>query len=212
MELILAEIKEATVFGKLETVVAGIERAISLNISVEEIIQFGLIDAMNIVGERFKNNEIFVPEMLIAARAMKAGLEKLKPMMTGKEVKSLATVVIGTVKGDLHDIGKNLVVTMLEGSGFKVIDIGVDISAEKFVSAVMTHRPQFLGMSALLTTTMPAMKETIDALKENKAHENLKIIIGGAPITQKFSDDIGADAYAENAATAVDKLKEMLNK
>lgn len=208
---LLNEVRDATVSGNVEAVVAGIERALSQDVPVEEIIQASLIEAMNIVGERFKNNEIFVPEMLIAARAMKAGLAILKPLMTGKEIKSLATVVIGTVKGDLHDIGKNLVSTMLEGSGFKVIDIGVDVSADKFVAAVSTHKPQFLAMSALLTTTMAAMKETIDALKRSNLPENLKIIIGGAPVTLKFAESIGAHAYAENAAAAVDKLKEMLN-
>jgi len=211
MVSIMNEIKEATVSGNLEEVIAGIDRAITENVSVEEIIQNGLIDAMAVVGGRFSNNEIFVPEMLIAARAMKGGIEKLRPLMVGKEMKTIATVVIGSVKGDLHDIGKNLVAIMLDGSGFKVIDIGVDISIEKFISAVNIHKPQFLGLSALLTTTMAAMRETVDAFKRDKAHKSLRIIVGGAPVTQNFSDDIGADAYAENAATAVDKLKEMLN-
>lgn len=210
MNQIITKIIEATVAGKLESVVEEVQKAVSASISFECIIQEGLIEAMNIVGARFKNNEIFVPEMLIAARAMRGGLDVLKPLMVGTEIKTIATVVIGTVKGDLHDIGKNLVTTMLEGSGFKVIDIGVDISTEKFIASVNEHKPDFLGLSALLTTTMPAMRDTVLALKENENHKNLKIIIGGAPITQKFSDDIGADAYAENAATAVDMLKEML--
>ena len=165
---------------------------------------------MAVVGEKFKNNEFYVPEMLISARAMKAGLEKLKPLMLGDEVNSLASVVLGTVKGDLHDIGKNLVGIMMEGSGCKVIDLGVDIAPEKFVEAVNIHQPQFLGMSALLTTTMPSMKETIEALEAAGIRSSVKVLIGGAPVTKNFADEIGADDYAENAAEVVDKIKAML--
>jgi 5-methyltetrahydrofolate--homocysteine methyltransferase len=208
----LDEIKGSVVSGKMEETVAGIHVAISEGIAPAKIIQSGLIEAMTVVGEQFKNNEIYVPEMLIAARAMKAGLQILKPLMVGNEAKSLAGVVIGTVKGDLHDIGKNLVGIMMEGAGCKVIDLGVDIAPEKFVEAVTVHNPEFLAMSALLTTTMPMMRETIAALEKSGKRSVVKVLVGGAPISQKFADEIGADGYAGNAADAVDKIKAMVDK
>ena len=207
---VLDQIKESTIAGNMEKTVAAIEQAVSDGMAPGEIIENGLIEAMTVVGEKFKNNEIYVPEMLIAARAMKAGLEKLKPMMVGEEVKSLATVVLGTVKGDLHDIGKNLVGIMMEGAGCTVIDLGVDITPDKFVEAVNTHQPDFIGMSALLTTTMPGMKETIAALEEAGKRGDVKVLVGGAPVTQKFAEEIGADGYAENAAEVVDRIKTLL--
>jgi 5-methyltetrahydrofolate--homocysteine methyltransferase len=207
---ILNEVKEATISGNMEKTVEAVEQAVTDGMAPGDIIQNGLITAMTVVGEKFKNNEFYVPEMLIAARAMKAGLEKLKPLMVGQELETLATVVLGTVKGDLHDIGKNLVAIMMEGAGCRVIDLGVDIPADQFVEAAKTHAPQFLGISALLTTTMPTMKETIDALEAAGCRSRLKILVGGAPVTQKFADEIGADAYAENAAEAVDKIKAMI--
>lgn len=209
---LLEEIKIAVVSGNAEETVAGIHRAISKDIAPGDIIQMGLIEAMAVVGEQFKNSEIYVPEMLIAARAMKAGLQILKPLMVGSDVKSLASVVIGTVKGDLHDIGKNLVGTMMEGAGCQVIDLGVDIAPEKFVEAVDVYKPEFLAMSALLTTTMPMMRETIATLEKNGKRRAVKVLIGGAPISQKFADEIGADGYAGNAAEAVDKIKAMIDK
>ncbi|MBW1698316.1 MAG: corrinoid protein [Deltaproteobacteria bacterium] len=208
---VLDEIKEATIAGNRDKTVEAIDKALTEGISAADIIQKALIEAMSVVGEKFKNNEIYVPEMLIAARAMKSGLEKLKPLMVGEEVKSLATVVLGTVKGDLHDIGKNLVGIMMEGAGMKVIDLGVDIAPEKFAEAVKNENPEFLGMSALLTTTMPAMKETIAVLDNEGIRGNVKVLVGGAPVTQKFADEIGADGYAENAAEVVDKVKAMLS-
>ena len=207
---VLDEIKESTIAGNRDKTVAAIDQAISDGMALGDVIQNGLIAAMSVVGEKFKSNEIYVPEMLIAARAMKAGLAKLKPLMVGDEVTSLATVVIGTVKGDLHDIGKNLVGIMMEGAGCNVIDLGVDITPDKFVEAVSTHQPQFVGMSALLTTTMPAMKDTIAALEEAGTRGSVKVLVGGAPLTQKFAEEIGADGYAENAAEVVDRIKAML--
>lgn len=207
---VLEEIKDATIAGNMDKTVAAIDQAISEGMAPGDIIQKGLIEAMAVVGEKFKTNEIYVPEMLIAARAMKAGLAKLKPMMVGEEMETLATVVLGTVKGDLHDIGKNLVGIMMEGAGCNVIDLGVDITPDKFVEAVETHQPQFIGMSALLTTTMPAMKDTLSALEAAGKRGNVKVLIGGAPVTQKFADEIGADGYAENAAEVVDRIKSML--
>jgi len=207
---VIDEIKDSTIAGSMDKTVAAIDQAISDGMAPGEIIQKGLIEAMSVVGEKFKSNEIYVPEMLIAARAMKAGLAKLKPMMVGDEVENLATVVIGTVKGDLHDIGKNLVGIMMEGAGCNVIDLGVDITPDKFVEAVNTHQPHFIGMSALLTTTMPSMKDTIAALKTAGIRGKVKVLIGGAPVTQKFADEIGADGYAENAAEVVDRIKAMM--
>lgn len=204
------QIKATTIAGNMEQTVAGIEQALADNIPPGDIIQKGLIEAMGVVGEKFKNNEIYVPEMLIAARAMKAGLARLKPLMVGQESDTLATVVLGTVKGDLHDIGKNLVGTMMEGAGMEVYDIGVDISTENFIAAIKEKKPQFVGMSALLTTTMPAMKETLEALKTTGIRDDVKVLVGGAPVTQRFADEIGADGYAENAAEVVDKIKAML--
>lgn len=206
----LDEVKDAVVCGSVEKTLAGIDAAIATGIVPGNIIRMGLITAMEVVGDRFKNGEIYVPEMLIAARAMKAGLHVLKPLMVGTEAKSLATVVIGTVKGDLHDIGKNLVSIMLEGAGCNVIDLGVDIAPDTFVEAVRVNKPDFLAMSALLTTTMSMMKETIGALEKSGKRGHVNVLIGGAPIGQKFADEIGADGYAGNAAEAVDKIKAMI--
>ena len=209
---VLDEIKNSVISGSVDETIAGIDRAISTGITPNDIIQTGLIGAMTVVGEQFKNNEIYIPEMLIAARAMKAGLQKLKPLLLGNEVKALSSIVIGTVKGDLHDIGKNLVGIMMEGAGCKVIDLGVDIAPEKFVEAVNVHNPEFLALSALLTTTMPMMKETIAALEKTGIRSRVKVLVGGAPIGQKFADEIGADGYAGNAAEAVDKMKTMIHR
>ena len=208
---VLDDVKDAVVSGNVEKTLAGINAAIAEGIVPGDIIRMGLIAAMDVVGDRFKNGEIYVPEMLIAARAMKAGLNILKPLMVGTEDKSLATVVIGTVKGDLHDIGKNLVSIMIEGAGCKVIDLGVDVAPETFVEAVSVHNPDFVAMSALLTTTMPMMKQTIAALEKSGKRSRAKILVGGAPIGQKFADEIGADGYAGNAAEAVDKIKTMVH-
>ncbi|MCM8767809.1 MAG: corrinoid protein, partial [Candidatus Omnitrophica bacterium] len=164
---------------------------------------------MSVVGEKFKNNEFYVPEVLIAARAMNRGMSLLEPLIVQSGIKPIAKLAIGTVKGDLHDIGKNLVVMMWKGAGFEVIDLGIDVPPEKFVEAAKSG-VQVIGMSALLTTTMIQMKETIEALKKEGVRDNLKIIIGGAPVTQEFADEIGADGYAPDAASAVDKVKELL--
>ena len=158
---------------------------------------------MDEVGRRFQCSEYFVPELLISARAMKAALELVRPLMTARGDKPLGRVAIGTVKGDLHDIGKNLVAAMLEGGGFEVIDLGVNVTPEKFIAAVNDKGAQIVAMSALLTTTMPSMKTTIDALKQAGVRDKVKVLIGGAPITQKYADEIGADGYSENAVGAV---------
>jgi 5-methyltetrahydrofolate--homocysteine methyltransferase len=205
---ILEQIKEVVITGNQGKTIELSKKAIEQGITPEAIIQDGFIPAMGVVGERFKKNEIYVPEMLIAARAMKAGLEVVKPLLLSGEVKSLAKVVLGTVKGDLHDIGKNLVGMLLEGAGAEVIDLGVDVSPEKFVESVKIHHPQFIGMSALLTTTMPTMKDTIEALKRSGMREGVRVLVGGAPVSQQYADEIGADGYGANASEAVDKVKE----
>ena len=168
------------------------------------IINDGLIAGMNEVGERFKAGDMFVPEVIMSAKAMSAGVEAVKPFIKGDEIKAPGVVVIGTVKGDLHDIGKNLVCMILESAGFKVIDIGVDNSAEQFIEAVKEHQPQIVGMSALLTTTMPAMKETIDAFIEAGIRDTIKIIVGGAPVSRQYAEEIGADGYGDDAISARD--------
>lgn len=176
--------------------------------TVSTIVQDGLIAAMNEVGRRFSQGDLFVPEMLMAAHVMQKGLDVLRPHLTEGDVCSSGTVVLGTVKGDLHDIGKNLVAMMLEGAGFKVIDIGVDIPGENFVTAVKEHQADVIGLSALLTTTMPAMEEAVGLLR--KAEVKAKILVGGAPITESFSKQIGADGYGQDAPAAARLAKELL--
>lgn len=207
---ILDQIKEAVIAGNHTRTTDLSKQAVEEGIGPDSIIQDGFIAAMTVVGDKFRRNEIYVPEMLIAARAMKSGLEVVKPLLVGGEVKALAKVVLGTVKGDLHDIGKNLVAMLLEGAGADVIDLGVDVPPEKFVESVNTHQPQFVGMSALLTTTMPTMRETIEALEQAGIRRNVKVLVGGAPVSQKYADEIGADGYGANASEAVDRIKELL--
>ncbi len=177
-------------------------------VSPLDIINQGLIAGMNIVGARFKTGEMFVPEVLMCAKSMAAGIEMVKPLIAAEDMPNKGTIVLGTVKGDLHDIGKNLVGMMLESGGFKVINLGIDIAPEKFVEAVKEHDPQIVAMSALLTTTMPHMKDTIELIKE----EGLKVkcIIGGAPISQDFADKIGADGYSPDAASAVELCNKLM--
>lgn len=203
---ILEEIKESVIKGNAAKVTECTEQAIVEAIGVADIINDGLIAGMNVVGVRFKANEIYVPEVLVAARAMRAGMTVIKPLIANADIKEKGVVLIGTVKGDLHDIGKNLVIIMLEGAGYKVIDLGVDVDGEKFIQAVKEYKPQIVGLSALLTTTMMQMKYCVEVLKPY----GVKIMIGGAPVTQKYADEIGADAYAADAATAVEKANEFL--
>lgn len=207
---ILEQIKEAIISGKKESVPEFVKQAIAEGFGPEEIIQKSLISAMSVVGENYQKGLMYIPEMLIAARAMKVGMKVLEPLMRGQQIKSLATVVIGTVKGDLHDIGKNLVGVMMDGAGMNVIDLGVDVTPEKFLEAVKTHSPHVLAMSALLTTTLPNMKEIIDVIKSAEINETPYLLVGGAPVTQQFADTIGADAYGKNAAEAVNKTKMLL--
>ena len=185
-----------------------VQQAVNEQVPVAKILQEGLIAAMAVVGEKFKKNEVYVPEVLIAARAMNAGMEVLAPLLKKAGVKPLGTVGIGTVKGDLHDIGKNLVAMMLRGAGFEVVDLTIDVTPEKFVQAAKDGC-KLLGLSALLTTTMPQMATVVKALKEAGV-KGTKVMIGGAPVTQAYADEIGADGYAPDAASAVDVAKSLL--
>ena len=206
----LQSIAANLIVGKKEEVRNLTEEALAQGVSPQDIIQGALIPGMSEVGRRFKANEFYVPEVLIAARAMHAALDVLKPLLAESDIQPAGTAVLGTVKGDLHDIGKNLVGMMLEGAGFEVVDLGVDVTPERFIEVVKEQKPQVLGMSALLTTTMPAMKMTIDAVREAGLRGEVKVIIGGAPVTQRYADEIGADGYAPDAATAVDVVKGFL--
>ncbi len=207
---ILKQVSENLQSGNAPKVAELIKKALEEGISPKDILEKGLITGMDIIGEKFKNNEVYVPEVLIAARAMHAGMDVLKPVLTDSGVEPVGKVVIGTVKGDLHDIGKNLVKMMLEGAGFEVIDLGVDVTADKFIETIKEHNPNIVAMSALLTTTMSYMKTVIEELKEAGFRDQVKVIIGGAPITDKYANEIGADGYAPDAASATDKCKELL--
>jgi len=204
-------IADALIKGQAPVVKEKVQAAIKEGVQAADILERGLIAGMSVVGERFKKNEIYVPEVLIAARAMHAGMDELKPLLADSGVKPKGVLAIGTVKGDLHDIGKNLVMMMMEGAGYKIIDLGVDVTPEKFVQAAKSGA-EIIGMSALLTTTMPSMKTTIDALKAAGVRDTVKIIVGGAPLTQNYADQIGADGYAQDAATAVDVANELISK
>jgi 5-methyltetrahydrofolate--homocysteine methyltransferase len=199
---------EALIRGDRNKVVEMTKQALAENMPAKKVLEEGLIAGMNVVGKRFKANEVYVPEVLIAARAMKGGMEILAPALLKAGVKPAGTVVLGTVKGDLHDIGKNLVGMMLTGGGLKVVDIGIDASAEKFVEACKNEKAQVCAMSALLTTTMPQMASIVKALKDSGVAT--KTVIGGAPVTQNYADEIGADGYAPDAASAVDIVRKML--
>lgn len=207
----LNDISEALQRGKADKVSELVKQALNENITPKEILEEGLIRGMSIIGEKFKKNEVYVPEVLIAARAMHAGMDILQPKLTETGVKNIGKVVMGTVQGDLHDIGKNLVEMMLEGAGFEVIDLGTDVSEEKFVEAVKEHQPNIIGMSALLTTTMVNMVDVIKALDVAGLRDKVKIMVGGAPINQNYAHQIGADGYSPDAASAVEKAKTFLN-
>jgi 5-methyltetrahydrofolate--homocysteine methyltransferase len=197
--------------GKTEEVKRLTEETLERGEPVENILKEGLIQAMARIGGKFKNGEIYIPEVLIAARAMHAGLAVLKPILSKSSGSMTGKVIVGTVKGDLHDIGKNLVIMMLEGGGFEVIDLGIDVSADKFIEAIRQHQPQAVGMSALLTTTIKEMKSTIQEIEKAGLRKKVKIIIGGAPVTERFAKDIGADGYARDAASAVDMVKSLVS-
>ena len=207
----LGKIAESLIAGKIDDVSNQVKEAIDGGTPAQETLEKGLLAGMNVVGQRFKSGEMFIPEVLRSAKAMHAGMEILRPLLSEAETKGAGTLVLGTVEGDLHDIGKNLVGMMFEGAGFKVINLGIDLKPQVFVDAVKEHKPDLLGMSALLTTTMPKMGETINALKEAGLRDTVKILVGGAPVTAEFAEEIGADAYAANAASSVDKARAVLS-
>lgn len=207
----LEKLFEAIVKGDANTSRTITAQALAEAIDPLELVNEYLVPAMDEVGRRFQCNDYFVPELLIAARAMKAALELIRPHLVARGDKPIGRVAIGTVKGDLHDIGKNLVASLLEGGGFEVIDLGVNVSPEKFIETVRDKNATIIAMSALLTTTMPAMRTTIQALKEAGVRDQVKVLIGGAPITQKYAEEIGADGYSENAVGAVALAKKAVN-
>jgi len=208
---LMQEIAAALIEGDDGTVDKLTKQALDDNVDALEIMDDGLIAAMGIVGIKFRDNFIFVPEVLACARAMKAGMGYIEPILSESGVKPLATVIMGTVKGDLHDIGKNLCIMMLRGSGFKVVDLGVDTSDDEFIDAVEEHSAPILGMSALLTTTMPNMGKTIEAFIDADMRDDVQIMVGGAPVTQEFADDMGADAYGKDALDCVSVAKGFLS-
>ena len=207
---VLDDIRENLMKGKANEVKTLVQQAVASKIHPGEILNKGLLAGMGTIGERFKKNEVYVPEVLIAARAMKAGMEILKPLLAEAKVEPIGAVVIGTVKGDLHDIGKNLVGMMLEGGGFKVIDAGINVEPAKFVELARTNKAKLIGASALLTTTMTNMKEIVVAIKNSDMKGKIKVMVGGAPVTQAFCDEIGADGYAPDAASASDLAKKLI--
>lgn len=206
----LKELSEAIISGNRVKAVELTEAALGEGTPAKKVLDEGLIPGMAVVGVKFKNCEFYVPEVLVAARAMSASMEKLRQQLVDEKVEPIGRVAIGTVRGDLHDIGKNLVAMMLEGAGFEIIDLGVDCSPDIFVNAVKEQKASVIALSALLTTTMPAMQDTIEALEAAGIRDKVKVIIGGAPVTQKFSDQIGADGYAADAASGVDIAKSVL--
>ena len=200
----LSEISECLQKGRAPKVKAFVQQALDEGIPASEILQDGLLDGMNIIGQKFKNNEVFVPEVLVAARAMNRGVEVLRPYLVADGVEEKGTVVLGTVKGDMHDIGKNLVRMMMEGKGLKVIDLGVDVPVDKFLDAARENDAKIICCSALLTTTMGEMRNVVEAVQASEMKGKVKVMIGGAPITQTFCDQIGADCYTPDAASAAD--------
>lgn len=209
---ILEEISLNLQAGKAKIVKELVQQAVDEKISAKEILENGLLAGMSIIGEKFKNNEVYVPEVLVAARAMNAGSAILKPLLAEDGVKAAGKVVIGTVKGDLHDIGKNIVKMMMEGKGLEVIDLGVDVSAEQFVAAVIENDAQIIACSALLTTTMSEMKSVVEAVEKAGIREKTTIMIGGAPVSQNYCDSIKADIYTSDAASAADAAVAVLRK
>jgi 5-methyltetrahydrofolate--homocysteine methyltransferase len=208
---IYAQIADEIVKGQADSVKELVNRALSEKISAEDILNNGLVAGMNVVSEKFKNNEFFIPEVLVSARAMTAGLNIINPLLAEANVKAKGKVVIGTVKGDLHDIGKNIVGMMLQGAGYEIVDLGADVPLEKFIEFTQKEEADMVGMSALLTTTMIYMQEVIQGLKDAGLRDKVKVIIGGAPVTQAYADQIEADGYAPDAASAIDLAKDLLD-
>jgi 5-methyltetrahydrofolate--homocysteine methyltransferase len=212
MSELLGKMAESLIAGKIDEVVDLTKQALDGGAAPADILDQGLLAGMDVVGQRFKAEEMFIPEVLRCAKCMHGAMDILRPLLAETGAESIGTLIIGTVKGDLHDIGKNLVGMMFEGAGFDVVDIGIDKEPQVFVDAIKEHKATLIGMSALLTTTMPKMGETINAIKEAGIRDQVKILVGGAPITAAFAEEIGADGYASNAASAVDKGKELMGR
>jgi 5-methyltetrahydrofolate--homocysteine methyltransferase len=210
MDKILDTIYESILDGEIKLVPGHVQTALDENVAAATILNDGMIAAMSEVGELFEEGEFFVPEMLVSARSMQAGLAVLRPYLVDSGVESVGKMVIGTVKGDIHDIGKNLVTMMMEGGGFEVIDLGVDQSAEEFIAAIKQHKPDVVGISALLTTTMPYMGVVVDAIKETGLRDDISILVGGAPINDAYAEKIGADVFCKNAGMAADTAKRLM--
>jgi corrinoid protein of di/trimethylamine methyltransferase len=210
MEELFEKMAETLIVGKIEEVKSLAQEALDKGASARDILDKGLLAGMDVVGQRFKAGDMFIPEVLLCARCMHGAMDIIKPLLSEADAAGMGTYLIGTVEGDLHDIGKNLVSMMLQGAGFQVTDLGTNITAQQFVEAVKEHQPDILGMSALLTTTMPRMEETIQALQEAGIRDGVKIMAGGAPVTQDFVEKIGGDAYGANAASATEKAKELV--
>ena len=208
---IYEQIADEVIKGQADAVKQLVNQALSENISAEDILNNGLVAGMDVVSVKFKSNEFFIPEVLVSARAMTAGLDIINPLLAAANVKAKGKVVIGTVKGDLHDIGKNIVGMMLQGAGYEIVDLGADVPKEKFIEFTQKENANMVGMSALLTTTMIYMQEIIDGLKEAGLRDKVKVIIGGAPVTQAYADQIDADGYAPDAASAIDLAKDLLD-
>jgi 5-methyltetrahydrofolate--homocysteine methyltransferase len=207
---ILETIREMVVGGKFKDIEEQVQEAVDSGTDLNRLINDALISAMDIVGKRFADGDIYVPEMLVSAKTMKQGLDIIKPLLTSGEAEHRGTIVMGTVKGDLHDIGKNLVIMMMEGAGFRIVDMGVDVKIEDLIDTVKKEEADVLGLSALLTTTMPEMQKVIAALDEAGLRNQLKVIVGGAPIDQRFADEIGADGFGADAVEAVQLAREMV--
>lgn len=212
MSELLGKITESLIAGNVDGVSELTKEALDGGSKAEDILEKGLLSGMDVVGQRFKANEMFIPEVLRCAKAMSGAMEILRPLLIESGAAMAGSMLIGTVKGDLHDIGKNLVGMMFEGAGFEVINLGTDVDVQQFVDGVKEHKPSIIGLSALLTTTMPKMGETINALKEAGIRDQVKVMIGGAPVTVAYAEEIGADGYASNAASAVEKGKELLGR
>lgn len=206
----LKKLYNAVLNGDLKTAIAATKEALAEGVDPIELVSSHMVPAMSEVGRRYECEEYFVPELLLAARAMKGSLELIRPLLSARGVEPAGRVVIGTVKGDLHDIGKNLVASLLEGGGFEVVDLGSDVTPEKFVQAVKDRNANIVCLSALLTVTMPAMKTTMEALKSAGVRDRIKVMIGGAPVTQQYADEIGADGYGENASVAVNLARRLV--
>jgi 5-methyltetrahydrofolate--homocysteine methyltransferase len=207
---ILEDIGRSLQAGDDKKIVEEVAQAIEMKVPTTEILDDGLIAGMNVVGEKFRNDEMYIPEVLLSARAMAAAVKLLKPLLIAEEVPSRGKVVLGSIQGDLHDIGKNLVGIMLEGAGFTVFDLGIDVPAEKFIETAVEEDASVIGVSSLLTTTMPKMKSVVDLVEERGLSGQLKVLVGGAPLTEEFAQSIGANGYAYDAANAVEKVRELV--